>query len=93
MSNIPKDTVATINSFTNLVTDCPDDMAVTVENVGISFGQEQVLDGIDLALEKGRIHGIVGLKRFGKNCLDEVYSRLFKTTKRAYKSIWRNHRL
>lgn len=45
------------------------EMAVIAKHVEISFGRERVLSGIDLALEKGRIHGIVGRNGSGKTVL------------------------
>ena len=49
----------------------------SVENLGISFGGLQALDGINFELEKGEIHAIIGPNGAGKttllNCVNGIY--------------------
>ena len=44
-------------------------IAISVQNVSKSFGQERVLKSVSRDFEKGKIHGIVGNKGSGKTVL------------------------
>ena len=45
------------------------DIAISVQNVSKSFGQERVLKSVSRDFEKGKIHGIVGNNGSGKTVL------------------------
>jgi ribose transport system ATP-binding protein len=48
--------------------------AVTVENVSKTFPGQRVLDGIDLAIEPGEVHALLGENGSGKSTLIKVLS-------------------
>ena len=47
--------------------------AVVVENVSLKIKNETILDNINLELEKGKIHGLIGRNGSEKQCLLSVY--------------------
>lgn len=42
---------------------------VIIENLCLEFKKEQILQGINIAFEKGKIHGLVGRNGSGKTML------------------------
>ncbi len=55
-------------------TDGETPMPVLVKNVALSFGGVRALDGIDLAVQPGAIHGLIGPNGSGKTTLLNVIS-------------------
>ncbi|WP_102398701.1 ABC transporter ATP-binding protein [Haloimpatiens massiliensis] len=51
---------------------------LTVENISINYGEKQVLKGINLNIEKGKIISIIGPNGCGKTTLLRVMSRNLK---------------
>ncbi len=51
-----------------------------IEATGIvkSFGKKQVLNGIDLKIQKGSIHAVLGPNGSGKTTLIKILSTLLK---------------
>ena len=49
---------------------------LVVENLSAGYGERTILDGLDLALEPGRITSIVGANACGKSTLLRTISRL-----------------
>ena len=56
------------------------DIAVDVQQVNKSFGNEQVLKNVSLQLEKRKIHGIIGRNGSGKTVLFKCICGLFPVT-------------
>jgi ABC-type multidrug transport system, ATPase component len=56
------------------------EMAVSVHHVSKRFGQETVLDDVNLRLEKGKIHGIIGRNGSGKTVLMKCICGFFLPT-------------
>jgi ABC-2 type transport system ATP-binding protein len=44
-------------------------MALQIEQLGFSYGSKPILSGLNLELESGRLHGLVGLNGAGKTTL------------------------
>lgn len=49
------------------------------ENVTFSYGEEKILDGLILDIEKGKITGIIGRSGSGKSTLLKLFMRFWKT--------------
>lgn len=49
------------------------------ENVTFSYGEEKILDGLSLAINKGMITGIIGRSGSGKSTLLKLFMRFWKT--------------
>ncbi|MDN6320452.1 MAG: ABC transporter ATP-binding protein [Marinobacter sp.] len=54
---------------------------LVVENLSAGYGERTILDGLDLALEPGRITSIVGANACGKSTLLRTISRLLSPSK------------
>ena len=61
------------------------DIAVDVQQVNKSFGNEQVLKNVSLQLEKGKIHGIIGRNGSGKTVLMKCICGFLRPTSGAVK--------
>lgn len=49
------------------------------ENVTFSYGEEKILDGLSLDIEKGKITGIIGRSGSGKSTFLKLFMRFWKT--------------
>ena len=65
---------------------------VEVRGVYKKFGQETVLEDVNLDLSEGAIHGIVGRNGSGKTVLSEVYPGLSETDTGRDHGVWKTNR-
>ncbi|MDX3527450.1 ATP-binding cassette domain-containing protein [Streptomyces sp. ID05-39B] len=54
------------------------DAAITVEDVRKRYGDKQALDGLDLAVARGTVHGVLGPNGAGKTTLVRIMSTLLR---------------
>ncbi|MEU9669056.1 ATP-binding cassette domain-containing protein [Streptomyces bobili] len=54
------------------------DAAITVEDVRKRYGDKQALDGLDLAVARGTVHGVLGPNGAGKTTLVRILSTLLR---------------
>lgn len=52
---------------------------IQIKNLKKSFGSKQVLNGVNLEIHKGKIHGLIGSNGAGKSTLINVISGLIKS--------------
>jgi len=52
-------------------------MNISIEKLSFSYGEKQVLDGIDLSIESGEAVGVVGISGGGKSTLLKLISGLY----------------
>lgn len=51
---------------------------INVHDLTVKFGQQKVLDGINIELGKGQVHGIIGLNGAGKTTFFNVIAKMLK---------------
>jgi len=51
-----------------------EDRSLTLENIALTFGAVRAIDGLDLAVESGRVHGLIGPNGSGKTTTLNVIS-------------------
>jgi ABC-2 type transport system ATP-binding protein len=54
------------------------DMAITVDGARKAYGGEQALDGLDLTVGRGAVHGVLGPNGAGKTTLVRILSTLLR---------------
>ena len=52
---------------------------IELKDVKKSYGKQEILHGINLDVEEGSIHGLVGRKWMWKDNTDQVYHRNLRT--------------
>ena len=60
------------------------DAAITVEDVRKRYGDKEALDGLDLAVARGTVHGVLGPNGAGKTTLVRIMSTLLRESLTAY---------
>ncbi|MGC5410551.1 ATP-binding cassette domain-containing protein, partial [Streptomyces sp. DT225] len=65
-------------------------MAITVAGLRKSFGRTQALDGLDLAVETGEVHGFLGPNGSGKSTTIRVLLGLLRAVSGAVRLLGRD---
>lgn len=54
-------------------------LAVRAHGVGVSYAETRALDGVDIEVARGRVHGLIGMNGSGKSTLFKALMGLVKT--------------
>lgn len=74
---LPRRCVATVGFFMNSREEHSDQIVVRVEGVSRAFNNTQALDGVDLEVKRGEIHGLMGGNGSGKSTLMKILAGVY----------------